>query len=298
MKAFRLANPGGHLLKKIHSNLSSSFERNTYMESIDSIFLGIIQGLTEFLPVSSSGHLVFFQDLLGFGEPELLLDCSLHLGTLLAVCFYFRADLKKMGLDIWQSVTLLFKSRAGRGPSHTNLAFWILVASVPTGLIGLTFRKTLEGFFESVTIVGVMLIITGVIIASTKLIPKDHGTRTQVGLPAALAVGLIQGLAIIPGISRSGVTITCGMAMGLDRELAGRFSFLLSIPAIIGALIVQLNFDSLERVGFIPLFLGVLTSALIGFSALKILMGMVNKGRLHYFAPYCWALGLVIILLK
>ncbi|MCP4682838.1 MAG: undecaprenyl-diphosphate phosphatase [Desulfobacterales bacterium] len=268
------------------------------MEIIDSIFLGIIQGLTEFLPVSSSGHLVFFQDLLGFKEPELLLDCSLHLGTLLAVCFYFRIDLKKMALDIWQSAALFLKSRVVRGSSHTNLAFWILVASVPTGLIGLTFRKTLEGFFESVSIVGVMLIISGVIIASTKLIPKDHGTRTELGLPAALAVGLVQGLAIIPGISRSGITITCGMLMGLDRELAGRFSFLLSIPAIIGALILQLNFEDLERVGLIPLVFGVLTSALLGFLALKVLMGIVNKGRLHYFAPYCWTLGCLIIILR
>jgi len=275
------------------------------MKNIDTIFLGVVQGLTEFLPVSSSGHLVFFQNLLGFREPELLLDCSLHLGTLLAVCLYFRSDLKMMAVEIWQAVAVTLNARPQSGGTglrvmiekpHANLVLWVLVGSIPTGLIGLVFKSSIEGLFGSITVVGLMLITTGIIVASTRLIPESHGTRTQVGLAAALAIGVVQGLAIMPGISRSGATIACGLLFGLDRNLAGRFSFFLSIPAIIGAVAIQLNVQALEKVGLVPLLLGSASSAIVGLFALRLLMGMVKKGHLYYFAPYCWAVGLTVIL--
>lgn len=256
------------------------------MTIIETIFLGIIQGLTEFLPVSSSGHLVIFQNLLGFKEPELLLDCSLHLGTLLAVCLYFRSDLRKMATEVWHFDL--------KNP-HTNLLLWVVVGSVPTAIIGLVFQEPFEKVFGSVTMVGVMLLATGFIVASTRFIPKSYGTRTRVGLLAALAVGVAQGMAIMPGISRSGTTIVCALLFCLNRDLAGRFSFLLSIPAILGALVIHLNVESLGRIGFVPLSLGFASSALVGILALKILMGMVRKGHLYYFAPYCWAVGLLIL---
>ena len=259
------------------------------METIETIFLGIVQGLTEFLPVSSSGHLVIFQNLLGFSEPELLLDISLHLGTLLAVCFYFRSDLKKMVTDLLR--------RDFESP-HAKLFLWVLVGSVPTGIIGLVFKIPIEKVFGSLTLVGVMLIATGFIVGCTRLLQGGHGNRMQIGLLAALAVGTAQGLAIMPGISRSGATIVCALFLRLDRELAARFSFLLSIPAITGALLLHLDQSALEKVGFVPLFLGFTASAFVGVFALKFLMGMVKKGHLYYFAPYCWALGLVIILVR
>ncbi|MDY6971054.1 MAG: undecaprenyl-diphosphate phosphatase [Thermodesulfobacteriota bacterium] len=276
------------------------------MQNIDTIFLGVVQGLTEFLPVSSSGHLVLFQNLLGFREPELLLDCSLHFGTLLSVCLYFRSELKMMAVEIWQSAAMTLNARnlpVKKGlrvmieKPHANLFLWVLVGSVPTGIVGLIFKTPIEELFGSVTLVGLMLIATGVIVASTRLIPEGHKTRTQVGLVAALAVGAAQGLAIMPGISRSGATIACGLLLGLERELAGRFSFFLSIPAIIGAVAIQLNAQALEEVGLVPLLLGSASSAIVGLFALKLLMGMVKKGHLYYFAPYCWALGLAAILM-
>jgi undecaprenyl-diphosphatase len=256
------------------------------MNIFETTILGIIQGLTEFLPVSSSGHLVLFQNLLGFKEPELLLDCSLHFGTLLAVCVYFRNDLKKIVTEIWK--------RDLKNP-HASLALWILVGSVPTAIIGLVFKGPLERLFGSVTTVGAMLIVTGIIVALTRMIPKGYGIRTRVGLLAALAVGTAQGLAIIPGISRSGSTIVCALLFGLDRDLAGRFSFLLAIPAIIGALAIQIDLDALERVGLVPLVLGFFSSAIVGLLALKLLMGIVRKGHLYYFAPYCWVIGLLVV---
>ncbi len=259
------------------------------MNTLQTVFLGIVQGLTEFLPISSSGHLVLFQNLLGFREPELLLDSALHLGTLVAVCIYFRTDLREMIKAV---------PHFDRHDPHGSLLLWVVVGSVPTGIIGLVFKNPLERLFGSVPVVGVMLVVTGMIVAGSRVIPEAWKRRTSVGLWAALAVGTAQGLAIIPGISRSGITIVCGLLCGLNRNLAGRFSFLVSIPAIIGALALQVNPEALQRVGFGPLFFGFAVSALVGLAALKILMDMVKKGHLFYFAPYCWVVGLIVILLS
>ncbi len=265
------------------------------MDSIETVFLGIIQGLTEFLPISSSGHLVLVQNLLGAKEPKLLLDCALHLGTLMAVCLFFRADLGRMIVETWQFIKHRPDHQSEIGP-HAALVLWVLVGCAPTALIGLIFRDPLEKLFGSVSVVGVMLVTTGAIVAITRFLPKRNEGRIKIGLVTALAIGISQGLAIIPGISRSGITIVCGLLLGLDRELAGRFSFLLSIPAIIGALILELDTAAIERVGYIPMLLGTVSSALVGLAALKLLMGMVSKGHLYYFAPYCWAIGLITII--
>ncbi|MDB9823471.1 undecaprenyl-diphosphate phosphatase [Deltaproteobacteria bacterium] len=270
------------------------------MDSITSIFLGVIQGLTEFLPVSSSGHLVFFQNVLGFEEPELLLDISLHVGTLLAVCIFFRADLKKMIWESWNFSADILSSREKISSiverPHVLLALWVLAGTVPTAIIGLLFRSPLEDLFGDVNMVGIMLICTGLILAVTRFISKEYNQRKEIGLLTALAVGVAQGLAIIPGISRSGATIVSGIVCGLESDLAARFSFLLSIPAIIGAMVVQLGSGGLSRSDIIPIAFGLLSSAIVGLIALKILMGIVSRGNLSYFAPYCWALGIFIII--
>jgi undecaprenyl-diphosphatase len=141
-----------------------------------------------------------------------------------------------------------------------------------------------------------MLVFLGFILATTKLMSKDYQGRNEVGLLSALAVGTAQGIALIPGISRSGTTIVCGIMCGLSRDFAARFSFLLSIPAVIGALVLLLSSEGWDNVALLPLVTGFISSALVGLTALKILMGMVRKGHLFYFAPYCWALGLFIVL--
>ncbi|MFC1821203.1 undecaprenyl-diphosphate phosphatase [Thermodesulfobacteriota bacterium] len=272
------------------------------MDTSTGILLGVIQGLAEFLPISSSGHLVIFQNLLGFREPELVLDSALHFGTLLAVFIYFRSDLKcmimdswKFGLDVWGHKK---KFKEIHDSPHASLALWVLVGTIPTALIGVVFRSSLEEFFGSVTAVGMMLVFTGILLAFTKPISNVYGNRENLNLYIALAVGVCQGLAIIPGISRSGATIVCGMLCKLRRDVAARFSFLLSIPAITGALVIQLSSTGFERVGVTTLLFGVIVSALVGLFALKILMGMVTKGRLFYFAPYCWLLGLAAMMMS
>ncbi|MBW1729469.1 MAG: undecaprenyl-diphosphate phosphatase [Deltaproteobacteria bacterium] len=262
------------------------------MHLLDAIILGFIQGLTEFLPISSSGHLVIFQNLLGFAEPQLLMDVTLHVGTLLAVVVYFRKDISSL-LGEFLGFIGIHRTRleVDKANNRQGLILWILVACIPTGLIGYFFKDPLESLFGSVSVVGGMLIVTGLIIGSTYFIPPKYTSRGKIGLVIALLIGTSQGLAIIPGISRSGVTIACGLLCGLNRELAGRFSFLIAVPAIIGALLLQLQEQPLHGVHFFPLLTGFACSAIVGFLCLKILMTMVKKGQLAYFAPYCLAAG-------
>jgi undecaprenyl-diphosphatase len=269
------------------------------MEIITGIFLGIIQGLTEFLPISSSGHLVILQGQLGIHEAEILFDVTLHLGTLLAVIVFFRQDLREMITETakficeWLSKKESFSSIRER--PHVLLTAWVITGTLPTVVIGLVIKDYLEGLFGEPGRAGWMLIITGLILFLTRIIPSGHMKSDRVGLLRSLAVGLAQGMAIIPGISRSGSTIVCGMFCGLKRELAGRFSFLLSIPAIFGAMILQLASYESGSIAPAPMLLGFFSAALTGFFALKILMKIVKKGNLAWFAPYCWILGLIVI---
>jgi undecaprenyl-diphosphatase len=189
-----------------------------------------------------------------------------------------------------------------KGP-HASLAWWVAVGTIPTTFVGLFFKDRLEELYGSISAVGLLLVVTGailigtgILLAATNLISKEYGGRTRVGLLAALVVGTAQGLAIMPGISRSGTTIVAGLLCGLNRDLSGRFSFLLSIPAIIGAVVLQFDVRTLTRVGLAPLLLGFAASALVGFFALKTLMNMVRKGQLHYFAPYCCMMGLILVI--
>jgi undecaprenyl-diphosphatase len=278
------------------------------------IFLGIIQGLTEFLPISSSGHLVIFQHLFGLKDPELLLDISLHIGTLLAIVIFFWSDIRAMVTECWAFLgDLLWRRKPAAGLPlkgmngqrdetqqfpYATLTFWVLLGVIPTALIGILFRQLFHEMFGSTLVVGIMLMVTGTILGASRLIPDRARKKTSIGLVTALAVGLAQGAAITPGISRSGVTIVCGLLCGLDRELAGRFSFLISIPAIIGALVMQFDMTELGEIGYAPLMTGIVTSFVTGLIALKITMNYVKKGKLHYFLPYCFLAGIVALVIK
>lgn len=269
------------------------------MDTISSLFLGVIQGLTEFLPVSSSGHLVFFQNLLGFTEPEIIFDVALHLGTLLAVFIFFRSDLKEIMLETMSFLSDYFNKKTSlssiKERPHVLLACWVVIGTIPTVIIGFTFKDSLEALFGKLSWVGIMLIVTGLILTITRFIPAGRMKRKNVGLLTSIAIGTAQGMAIIPGISRSGSTIVCGMLLGIDRELAARFSFLLSIPAIMGAMVLQLASHDLGSIDIYPMVIGFFSAAITGFFALKVLMKMVKKGNLYWFAPYCWALGLTVL---
>jgi undecaprenyl-diphosphatase len=261
------------------------------MTVLQAIFLGVVQGLTEFLPVSSSGHLVFFQSVFGLAEPQLAFDVMLHLGTLLAVVVYFRTDISRVLLGTWAWV------RGRReGEVEAKLLLWIVVASVPTGLMGVLLKDWVESLFSMPKTVGLMLLVTGLVLWLTRIVKRNEKTTGQMGVWDALVIGIAQGVAIIPGISRSGSTISTGLFCGLNRELAGKFSFLLSIPAILGA--TFLKFREIDTgAEFGVTLIGMTVAFVIGLLSLKLLMKIIRAGKLSGFAYYCWAMGILMILL-
>jgi undecaprenyl-diphosphatase len=261
------------------------------MTFFKAIFLGVVQGLTEFLPVSSSGHLVFFQSVFGLVGPHLAFDVMLHLGTLLAVVVYFRTDIAQILLGTWA-----WLRERKEGEEEAKLLLWIVVASVPTGLMGVLLKDWFEALFSRPKTVGFMLLVTGGVLWLTRTVKRDEKTAAEMGVMDALIIGIAQGVAIIPGISRSGSTISTGLFRGLNREFAGKFSFLLSIPAILGATLLEFReIDTHSGVGLA--FIGAVVAFFVGLLSLKLLMRIVRTGRVSSFSYYCWAVGILMILL-
>ena len=273
------------------------------MNSTEAIILAIIQGLTEFLPVSSSGHLVLFQQLLGLKEAELFFDICVHLGTLAAVVVVFRQEIK----NILSALTRLISPEASEksirqkidSDPDLKMALLIVVGSIPTGILGLVFAGIADRLYSSALITGLMLMITGLLLWLTRRADAGHEPAVidRMTPKNAFIIGVVQGLAIIPGISRSGSTISAGLLLGVDREVAARYSFLLSIPAIAGAGLLSIK-DSLSQPepAIQIALLGAATAALVGYGALKSLLHMVKRGRLYLFAPYCWLVGFLAII--
>ena len=264
----------------------------------EAVFLGIVQGLTEFLPVSSSGHLVIAQYYLpNFHQPGVLFDVLLHLGTLLAVIVYFRKEV----LSICRSLLprperdLGARDEAKR-KADRNLAFFIIIGSLPAVGVGLGFEEQIISLFSSILMIGAMLIVTGIALFLAESLPRSAQGKEQVGASNALIIGLAQAAAIIPGISRSGSTISAALLRGIDGETAVRFSFLLSIPAILGA--VVLNIRNLDQIPFGEVrayVAGTVTALAVGLASLWFLKKMVRLRRLKLFAYYCWAVGGVVL---
>jgi len=266
------------------------------MEIYQGVLLGILQGITEFLPVSSSGHLIIGQHFFNMTEPMLAFDISVHLGTLAAVIIVFARDIKKIIISIFQPVAK---------KSDLKLLFLIITGCVPTAIIGLIIKQWENIIFSSIVLVGFMLIVTGTILWMTKKNQsivndrdKDKDMDTsKFSFKSAFFIGLCQGVAVIPGISRSGSTIAAGLLAGLDRKMAGRFSFLFSIPAIAGAELLQIigSMKNQQMIFTQATIFGTIASFITGYIALILLLKIVNKGKLHLFAPYCWILGMAII---
>ncbi|HHP7233056.1 MAG TPA: undecaprenyl-diphosphate phosphatase [Desulfobacterales bacterium] len=266
------------------------------MSTWQAVLLGIVQGLTEFLPISSSGHLVLFQNLLGFREPELLLDICLHLGTLAAVLIVFQRDIRDILATLIRLPVLAgpaggFKALLRQDP-HVRICFLIGVGSLPTAVLGLLFHRLADRIFANVTLVGAMLLVTGSLLWFTRRARPAARPLQHMRSRDAAWIGLAQGLAILPGISRSGATISTALYLGIDRRLAGRFSFLLSIPAIVGALLLEIKSADLHASATATaIVLGTVAAGISGYFALVVLLRLVEKGKIQYFAPYCWLLG-------
>ncbi|OGF44647.1 MAG: hypothetical protein A2452_08060 [Candidatus Firestonebacteria bacterium RIFOXYC2_FULL_39_67] len=251
------------------------------MTLLESIILGIVQGLTEFLPVSSSGHLVVIQSLFkNFSQPGILFDVTLHLGTALAVVIYFR----KRIVEIFKNIKLLML---------------VLTATAVTGVIGVAFKDVFEKMFTDVKLVGAALIGTAIILLFAGRVKTGNKTEKEMTWLNALFVGLIQGIAIIPGISRSGSTISAGLFAKLDRKFAAEFSFLLSIPAVLGAAVIEtrhLTKADMVNIDISVYLTGLLVAAITGFFCTKLLVNIIQKQKLHYFSIYLLIMGTIVLM--
>ena len=272
------------------------------MNSTEAIILGIIQGLTEFLPVSSSGHLVLFQQLFGLKEAELFFDVCVHLGTLVAIIVVFHREIQNIIAALLRLVSLAGQKETilqqVESDPDLKMALLIVIGFIPTAVLGLTFHCIADQLFSSSFFTGLMLMVTGLLLWLTRRAkPGGKGTGIEgFSRTKAFIIGIVQGLAIIPGISRSGSTISIGLLLGIDRETAARYSFLLSIPAIVGAGVLSLKDGLSQSDPAIRLsLLGAAAAALVGYGALKALLRMVKKGHLYVFAPYCWLVGILAI---
>ncbi len=270
------------------------------MNILQGIIIGIVQGLTEFLPVSSSAHLIFIQKLLGV-ESSLAFDTFLHLGSLLAVLIFFRADIYKM-LNAWLfSLEDIVKHRFKEGfyeDPYKRLAWYVILATIPVGIVGILFESQVDALFAGALYVpGFFLFVTGTILYLSQRIASGQIDMSHMGWAQSLFMGLGQACAIMPGLSRSGTTIAAGLVAGLDKEFAAKFSFILSIPAIFGAFIVQLKDIGLSMSGDgAAIILGFVAAFVSGYLAIKWLLDLIQNKSLDIFAFYCWIVGVIVFM--
>ncbi|OGQ22291.1 MAG: hypothetical protein A3I05_06795 [Deltaproteobacteria bacterium RIFCSPLOWO2_02_FULL_44_10] len=267
-----------------------------HISILHAIILGIIQGATEFLPISSSGHLVLAQNLLGVDlEKEALLafDIALHFGTLLALLLLFRKDLKTLIQGAFQK-----NSENPQSVPSRKLLWYLFLATLPAVVIGLAFKDFFEEMMTDTFSTGVQFIITGFILWSTRYARFSVLTATHMRSMHALIIGVAQAIAIIPAISRSGTTIAAALLLRFDREFAARFSFLLAIPALGGATLLSLdNLRYFSSENLLATLIGTVVSFIVAIGCIKWLMTIIKKGQFSWFAIYCWIIGLCAIFL-
>ncbi len=259
------------------------------MDLLQSFLLGLLQGLTEFLPISSSGHLALGKYFLGENnEAGLTFEIVVHFGTLCSILIYYRTiigDLLKSG------TSFLMAPKQKKDDPKVKTILFILVSMIPAFIVGFTLKDSVESIFDSPFLVCIMLIVTGAILFLTKFAKEKDG---KVTLGKSLVIGVAQAFAMIPGISRSGSTISAALYFGVDREEAANFSFLMVIPVIGGAMLLQI-LDLIEMgvdaFQIQSLLVGFLTAFISGYYALKYLIVILKKKGFHYFAYYCWLIG-------
>ena len=277
------------------------------MTYLMSILMGLIQGVAEFLPISSSGHLALFQAFFGMEnveEQHMFFTVLLHFGTLISVCIVYWRDIVEMIREFFLGIAALFSKRPDRGapPPARRLVMLIILGTLP--LFVMVFLKgAIEALFVSSIPVSCMLLLTGFILFFSDRLARGRKTAKNATVTDALLVGCAQAVAIIPGISRLGATISAGMMRGFDRNFAVRFSFLLSLPAIVGANILELK-DAVTAADFstavvplLPVYLvGVLAAAVVGYFAIRLVKSLADKGKFGKFAYYCWGVGAVSLI--
>ncbi|MCI9156861.1 MAG: undecaprenyl-diphosphate phosphatase [Lawsonibacter sp.] len=268
------------------------------------IILGFVQGVAEFLPISSSGHLTLFQHFFGMEEPDQLFNVLLHFATLLAVCVVYWRDIWNMIVEFFRFFGDMFSKEPRRGnpPEARRMVLLIIVGTLPLFLV-LPIKDTVEAFGNNPLFVCGALLITGCILFLSDQMARGHKTVRSATLLDVLLVGVAQGLATIPGLSRSGCTISAGMVRGFDRKFAVRYSFLMSLPAVLGATLLEV-LDVMELEGGVPAgdlpkyLMGMAVAAVVGYFSIKLVNLLADRGKFGAFAFYCWGAGGLFILLN
>lgn len=251
------------------------------MEIWQAIIFGIIQGFTEWLPISSSGHLALFQMLFGLEVP-ISFDILLHFSTLLVLLTIYWKDLYEI-CGSW----FRFDTKS----SEFKLGYLLILGTIPTAIIGLLFKDLFSSFFSSILVIGIAYLFTAVIL----FLSKFASEKQKLSIPSALLVGLAQGIAIIPGVSRSGSTISLGLLLGINRRDIAKFSFLLALPAILGATILEGGAIFNSDIGILTVLIGMIFSYLVGLLSLKWLLSVIEKKSFYLFGWYCLVLGLLLL---
>jgi undecaprenyl-diphosphatase len=266
------------------------------LTTLQAIILGLVQGFTEFLPVSSSGHLVLAQHLFGLNGDLMTFYIFVHFGTLLAVLAVFYKSIISIFMGCISGLrSLLFEKKSFsdvyKNSQEIRMALAIIIGTIPAGIIGLTLKDPIEELFSSVVLVLAALAVTGTFLLATFFIRKGE---EQIGVLRGIIIGIVQAIAIIPGISRSGSTISAALFLKVDRRIAGEFSFLLSIPAIAGATVLALKDVSAGTMALMhdAIIFGTLASFISGFFSLILLMKIIRMGKIGYFGLYCLGVAL------
>ena len=264
------------------------------MGLLQALILGIIQGLTEFLPISSSGHLVLVPAALGWKSPTLVFDAVVHLATLVAVVVFFWKDLGNIIVAWWKGLW----NRQPLGEIESRIGWWVILGTIPGILAGVLLEETFESFFANPRAVGGFLLATALLLVLADIIGKRQRGFAEMTWLDSIIIGIGQAAAISPGISRSGATISMGMFCGLSRETAARFSFILAIPIITGAGLknVYEMFRYSDVTAEAPaLIIGFIAAAICGYAAIKFLLAYLRKRKLYPFAIYCLVVGILAI---
>lgn len=271
------------------------------MTLIQAIILGIFQGISEFLPISSSGHLVILQHFFGIKEGNLFFTEMLHFGTLISIVIVYFNDIIKIIVEFFKMLGSGIKNKKFKIVNdYQKLALLIIIGSIPTAIIGFLFEDFFKNLYSSSILpIGVAFLITGLLLWIANKKPHENKKVRNMTILDSLTIGIFQGIAIIPGISRSGSTIVAGLLRGLDRSLATEFSFLLALPATFGAGLFGIT-DVIKTGSTAvidgPLIIGILLSTIVGVFAIKFLIKMLKKDKLHYFSYYLWIIGFITII--
>lgn len=263
------------------------------MELLQAILLGILQGITEFLPVSSSGHLALARALLGRDlEPGITFEIVVHFGSFCSIAVYYREKIFEIIRDLISSFSPSgLKSGQFKTDTNTHFSIIILISMIPAMIVGFTMKDAIEALFVNPFFVSCMLIITGTMLFTTKFVKNPD---KEVDVKRGIFMGIAQALAILPGISRSGSTISVGLFSGVDRVKVANFSFLMVLPVLAGAMILEvgeINESGIELEVVFSLIAGFFASFITGYYALKYLVILLKRDKFHYFSYYCWTVG-------